>query len=54
MVGGTGGAAQPVRGNYDSYPVSRTTTEERAERSKGWRGGGAGGGASISICARKR
>ena len=32
---GTGGAAQSVRGNYKSYPVSRTTGEERAERSRG-------------------
>ena len=34
--GGTGGAAQSVRGNYISYLVSRTTSEERAERSRGW------------------
>ena len=34
-AGGTGGAARFVCGNYKSYPVSRTTSEERAERSRG-------------------
>ena len=33
---GRGGAAQPVRENYISYPVSRTTSEQRAERWRGW------------------
>ena len=33
---GTGGAAQSVRGNYKSHLVRRTTSEERAERSRGW------------------
>ena len=37
---GKGGAAQSARGNYKSYPVSRTTSKERAERSRGWGWGG--------------
>ena len=33
-----------MRGNYKSYPVSRTTSEERAERSRGWGWRGERGG----------
>ena len=55
--GGKGGATQYMRGNYKSdksdgfgrnaqvyhvYPVSRTTSEERAEHSRGWEGEGRG------------
>ena len=34
------------------YPVSRTTSEERAESSRGWMGGGEVGakGFSIALC----
>ena len=39
MVLGFGSNA-PV---YHIYPVTRTTSEERAECSRGWRGGGWGG-----------
>ena len=47
--GGAGVAAQAVRENCKSYPVSRTTSEERAERSRGLGVGRGGWGGAERV-----